>query len=146
MITYRLSWPMSLLPPGIGVASGITFAASTDPEPVRLGVLAATLAVSLPVIACLAVGLRCAALVSISHAGLRGFDTLMRLRTYSWASVRSAKPMSIAGLRVLRIYSDQSRWAIWLPLQLTDRRAFWMDVETMAPPMCPVRDWLPAAA
>ena len=47
----------------------------------------------------------------------------------SWSTITHVRKVRFAWLPYLRIYSPSLRWAIWLPLFLSDGRRFWKTVQ-----------------
>ena len=55
---------------------------------------------------------------------LTGLNVFCLWSTVRWDSIRRIRPVNFAGLRYLRLKSDESRWEIWLPLFLADPHGF----------------------
>jgi hypothetical protein len=62
--------------------------------------------------------------VRVGPECFRASDAWGLIRTVRWDAVRDARPISLAGLPYLRVYSNESRRVIWLPLFLADYRRF----------------------
>jgi len=128
--TYRLAWHIPILSVMIGAFIGIGIASRMAPD---LRIVVAALVRMSPLLVACAVLIRFAGFVRVTSEGVCSLDTLARLRTIPWSSIRAAMPTSILGLRYLRVYSQDSRFALWVPLQLSNYDLFLQHLQAVAP-------------
>ncbi len=129
-VTYRAAWHSSILTVIVGVLIGIACASKFSPDLHTVGI---SLLLASPVLVLLVFLIRLTVFVRVTPEGVRTLDTLLRLRTASWSSIYDAKPTTVLGLKYLRVYSQNSRFALWVPLQLTGYNKFLKHLHSVAP-------------
>jgi hypothetical protein len=53
---------------------------------------------------------------TILPTSIRGYSALGTFQTVDWEQMEYISPIRLFGLRYLRIYTKNGRWALWLPL------------------------------
>ena len=150
--TYRVAWRIHVCSVLIGAFIGTAaFIAEHGVPGVRLVAAVFTSRWSaLPMMVAFLFGLivllRFTVFVRVSPEGIRSLDTIGRLRTIPWSRLHSVKPTNILGIKYLRVYSQTSRFALWVPLQLSEYDRFVQHVRSVAPASCPIVASLPEPA
>jgi len=54
----------------------------------------------------------------ITSSGIRTFNTLGIIKTLEWDGITQAKYRNLVGFTFVCLYSEHSKFAIWLPLQI----------------------------
>jgi len=56
------------------------------------------------------------------EASIRTFNTLALLRTMRWDNVTLVKKVNFPFIKYLLLYTPNSKWALWVPLNITNRK------------------------
>jgi hypothetical protein len=76
--------------------------------------------------------------VYVSNESLVGFRTGGGYRKALWSEITAVRPVNAFGLRYLRVYTNSSKYPIWVPLYLSDREGFYWQVCECAGPQHPL--------
>ena len=71
--------------------------------------------------------------IEVNSEGFRGYNAQSRDRFVPWASMRSTKYLNFGGLRYVRVFSEDEKAPIWIPLFLSRMAAFEASVRDLAP-------------
>ncbi len=74
--------------------------------------------------------------------GIGGRNNWLVYHRLAWSDIESVEPWLIPGYRYLQVNGGGKRWALWVPLFLTDMPRFRAAVARYAPPDNPLRRYL----
>jgi len=62
--------------------------------------------------------------IRVYELGIEGYDAFGRRTYFTWPQIQGVRPISMAGLKYLRVVSTGTKRTLWLPRFLIDQQAF----------------------